>query len=899
MKLSATTFGKCWNRAATVGLSILAATSLLSAEKSETKAEPKPGATKPPELKAAPNMNIAIPRDALGKEFLLSASIIPQVMSPTSTGLAGKIVRFELFHDGVDLYEATQGLVVTDELPARRLLTTFPIVAQDDNQVVIDFNRGMRRVFTDIWYGMGGFDGSSRARSLELPHSRVFEVKPNGDQLVIRQSAQARDRQNDQNREERYEIRYFITPYAASTFKSKEHAPTEVRHVRFFEVQPQLELSTGRQTTRIARFDIESPVVFYYSANTPEDYVEAVKEGILYWNRAFGKEVLKAEKAPAGVTAPDIAHNIIQWVPWESAGSAYADMLVDPRTGAAQRGQAYITSVFAISSKSRARELLRTMRTLLEAKESKDAKEKTEPGLAHRLGVDFLSPASVCAVDPYLFAEQLAGGIEDMLADDKIMDQTVMRASQDYVREVVAHEVGHILGLRHNFAGSVAGNLTQKELEAWFRQYMTNTTSTNAFADKLTSTSIMDYENFKARLFVGEKIRTSKEALPHDRAAIQWGYFDNQEAVEKKMLLGVDQDSGAYADVKTFDYGPDPVVSSYGEIADQIRNLPNSVIETFIRAKAPKDPRDRRPLEEVNLSVNTYATSLMNSFGSMLSWFKASTRSVKVESAFEYVGDLNRKEILQARWKSLNEQIDKTGGIDRLAFSFLPVDLKLELKEEPKDVSVAEKIDAKKLTERLAKLLEAPAYTNFVGLDEKTYSFTKEEKELIQKRGKRFFEEYEKEGVKRICLALEKANRDLGVEATGVVGDDDCIAKLERRIIDFAKLVITAKNDEERRRGKVDKSFVEVIDYKYDLETRLAGARALGDAVGSFKGWATDAKGDLNKQLKDEVEAALNIQNFKNFQDSILSRPLRDWYMNQQAVLALLPPKKTPDQPPK
>src|SRR5579863_2261799 len=84
-------------------------------------------------LAPAANNNIAIPRALLGREFLISASIIPQILSPTSIGLAGKIVRFELFHDGVDLYEATQGLVVTDDLPARRLLTTFPIVRSEEH----------------------------------------------------------------------------------------------------------------------------------------------------------------------------------------------------------------------------------------------------------------------------------------------------------------------------------------------------------------------------------------------------------------------------------------------------------------------------------------------------------------------------------------------------------------------------------------------------------------------------------------------------------------------------------------------------------------------------------------------------------------------------------------------
>jgi hypothetical protein len=82
-----------------------------------------------------------------------------------------------------------------------------------------------------------------------------------------------------------------------------------------------------------------------------------------------------------------------------------------------------------------------------------------------------------------------------------------------------------------------------------------------------------------------------------------------------------------------------------------------------------------------------------------------------------------------------------------------------------------------------------------------------------------------------------------------------------------------------------------VTEFKYDQETRLAAARALSDGIGSFRGWSVDAKGDLNKQLKDEVEGELNIQNFKDFQESMLSRPLREWYLDQESILALLPPK--------
>jgi hypothetical protein len=101
-----------------------------------------------------------------------------------------------------------------------------------------------------------------------------------------------------------------------------------------------------------------------------------------------------------------------------------------------------------------------------------------------------------------------------------------------------------------------------------------------------------------------------------------------------------------------------------------------------------------------------------------------------------------------------------------------------------------------------------------------------------------------------------------------------------------------AKDEGKRIKGKVDKGYAEVVEFKYDNETRLAAAKALNDKTGSFTAWATEAKGDLNKALKDDVDGALNIGNFKDFKDSMLSRPLREWYLRQQEILKLLPPRR-------
>jgi hypothetical protein len=848
----------------------------------DTNTPPKNVVVAPP-LEVAEGLLLAIPRSGFGKDYQFTASIIPQQRAATSTGLSGRIVRFELFPDGVDMYESTQGFIVTEDLPARQLLATFPIVSTNADRVVVDFNKGMKRVFTDAWTSESYSSFFEHDQVLEVPDSRIFEMRQDHGRLIIRQSVQARNREFAQNLEGLFEMRYFISPYKQAAIEGKEVGALDSRYLGFFETEGHIELGTGRVSSHIARFDVRQPLAFYYSANTPSNYVQAVKDAILYWNLAFGKEIVQAKEAPAGVTAPDANDNIIQWVPWDNAGFAYADDLMDPLTGQSEHGQAYITSVFAFVGRAQARILLRSMEEMAEPK--KDDKKKD---MALRRAFPFRSSGPSCDIDPVAFAQQMAGGLKEVLASDELTDAAVLRVSQDYVREVVAHEVGHVMGLRHNFAGSLSGTLTQNELNDWFKAYIAGS-PLDAYTNKIPATSVMDYNILKAAVFIGWRMRTVKEPLPYDRAAIAWGYFDSPEARTNKMLFGTDEDIFRYGDVRQFDYGDEPVVAAYSDIAQAIDLLPNNIIETFIRARAPRDPHDRIPLEQVNLNYNRYAMSLAGEFSSILSWFKGDTRSLRVENKFDYIGELNRKDRMQAHWKYLTNQIEELGGLDRAAFAFMPVDLKLELKEKPTNAPAVERLNATNLTVKLEKLLTNANYSTFVGLDDKKYSFTKDERDLIVQRGKKFFEELDKDVVRRVCQHLVNAPRDLDQEANGYEGDDDVLAKLDQRVIDLARLVITTQDETNRIDGKEDKIIISVPKFKYDQATRVDAAKMLAPNAGPYKTWADQAKSDINEALKKEIDAALGLDHFKDFKPSILSRPLQEWYQEQQEILGMLP----------
>ena len=146
------------------------------------------------------------------------------------------------------------------------------------------------------------------------------------------------------------------------------------------------------------------PIVYYVDRGAPEPVRSALLEGARWWNQAFEaigfRDAFPVEVMPPEVDPMDVRYNVIQWVHRSTRGWSYGNSLVDPRTGEIIQGRVSLGS-------------LRDRQDLLIAE-----------GL--------LAPYS-----------------NTNTASPKLIEMVLAR-----LRQLSAHEVGHTLGLQHNYAAS-------------------------------------------------------------------------------------------------------------------------------------------------------------------------------------------------------------------------------------------------------------------------------------------------------------------------------------------------------------------------------------------------------------------------------------------------------------
>ncbi|WP_019027339.1 zinc-dependent metalloprotease [Colwellia piezophila] len=155
------------------------------------------------------------------------------------------------------------------------------------------------------------------------------------------------------------------------------------------------------------------PIVYYLDAGVPEPIRTALIEGAMWWQQAFSdigyQDAFQVKILPEDADPMDVRYNVIQWVHRATRGWSYGSSVIDPRTGEIIKGHVTLGSL--------------------------------------RVRQDYLIALGLTS--PFT-------NNEGNNATGEPTDTSAMQAmALARIRQLSAHEVGHTLGIAHNFAASV------------------------------------------------------------------------------------------------------------------------------------------------------------------------------------------------------------------------------------------------------------------------------------------------------------------------------------------------------------------------------------------------------------------------------------------------------------
>lgn len=236
---------------------------------------------------------------------------------------------------------------------------------------------------------------------------------------------------------------------------------------------------------RIALPKNRDQMIYFYLKDFPSPFFSVAQQAVEAWNKAFGYDLIQAIPAPPEINVGDPRYNVIKWFNKSDISLGWAGIakpIADPDSGLVMGGHIYIQGG-----------------QLLDQMEANDKFTKSLPAASVRLIRGTLGNATIDVV----------AGETPVTPFVITPDQPFESFIQNYYYTVIIHEVGHILGLRHNFAGST--ELSPEGAPASVMDYIPATNST---------------------LVTGPG--------SYDIAAIRWGYFG--ESPQRELPFCADED---------------------------------------------------------------------------------------------------------------------------------------------------------------------------------------------------------------------------------------------------------------------------------------------------------------------------------------------------------------------
>jgi hypothetical protein len=312
-------------------------------------------------------------------------------------------------------------------------------------------------------YGFSGGNGEDAPAFLEvLPDNRSFDLKIRYSLSKLPASNGYRPRLADDR------VGYFITAY--QDFSDDSPRTPFVRYINRWHLEkqdPNAPLSPPKQ-----------PIVFWIENTVPLEYRDAVREGALMWNQAFEKagfkDAVQVKQMPDDATwdPADIRYNTIRWISsFDSGFIGLGPSRVNPLSGEILDADILIDASFARYMKQQYQTLaqqnqMRVMPSLEKLtgnpdlcsygvashylKRSTIAKPSANPNLTLQLVGNYDLCLGLEA------SRQLAIGsmAMTMLQGIPLTSSEMKQYVQEFLRTLIAHEIGHTLGLRHNFRAS-------------------------------------------------------------------------------------------------------------------------------------------------------------------------------------------------------------------------------------------------------------------------------------------------------------------------------------------------------------------------------------------------------------------------------------------------------------